>query len=137
MCWYPSAYPSPPGSKKFVCKTRSRRMKNWDPAMNGVARTTRVDVAKFAQTRSGMRQKDMPGARIGMMVTRKLSAVMLDEAHAHGPADAPPPRAPHAVRPAGCEGASLGGEEAREHDQPGDGKEPERERVQARERHVR
>ncbi len=30
-----------------------------------------------------MRQKDIPGARIVMMVTRKLSAVMIDEAPAH------------------------------------------------------
>src|SRR3954447_18228609 len=77
------AYPWPPGSKKFVCRTRSKRMKNCEPAMNGEARTTSVDVAKFAQTRSGMRQKDIPGARMVMMVTRKLRAVMIDDAPAH------------------------------------------------------
>ena len=51
--------------------------------MNGVASTTSSDVVKFAHTRSGMRQKVMPGARIVMMVTRKLSAVMIDDAPAH------------------------------------------------------
>ena len=51
--------------------------------MNGVARTTSVEVAKFAQTSSGMRQKVIPGARMVMIVTRKLSAVMIEDAPAH------------------------------------------------------
>ena len=51
--------------------------------MNGVAITTSSDVVKFAQTRSGMRQKVIPGARIVMIVTRKLSAVMIEDAPAH------------------------------------------------------
>ena len=38
---------------------------------------------KFAQTSSGMRQKVIPGARMVMIVTRKLSAVMIDDAPAH------------------------------------------------------
>ena len=58
-------------------------MKNCEPAMNGVAMTTSVEVAKFAQTSSGMRQNDIPGARIVMIVTRKLRAVMIDDAPAH------------------------------------------------------
>ena len=37
--------------------TRSNMTKNCEPAMNGVAITTSSDVVKFAQTRSGMRQK--------------------------------------------------------------------------------
>src|SRR5919197_6568976 len=57
--------------------------KNCEPAMNGVAITTRSEVVKFAHTRSGMRQKVIPGARIVMIVTRKLSAVMIDDAPAH------------------------------------------------------
>ena len=56
---------------------------NWEPAMNGVASTTSSDVVKFAQTSSGIRQKVIPGARIVMMVTRKLRAVRIDEAPAH------------------------------------------------------
>src|SRR3954462_13574193 len=48
--------------------------------MNGVAITTSSDVEKFAHTSSGMRQNDMPGARIVMIVTRKLSAVAIDDA---------------------------------------------------------
>ena len=51
--------------------------------MNGVAITTSSDVVKFAHTSNGMRQNVMPGARIVMMVTRKLSAVMIEEAPAH------------------------------------------------------
>src|ERR687885_353450 len=51
--------------------------------MNGVAMTTSSEVEKFAHTSSGMRQNDMPGARIVMIVTRKLSAVAIDEAPAN------------------------------------------------------
>src|SRR4029450_8728318 len=57
--------------------------KNCDPAMNGVAITTSSDVVKFAQTSSGMRQNVLPGARMVMIVTRKLSAVMIELAPAH------------------------------------------------------
>src|SRR5206468_12246807 len=73
----------PEGVKKSVCRTRSKKTKNCEPAMNGVAITTSREVVKFAHTRSGMRQKVMPGARIVMIVTRKLSAVMTDDAPAH------------------------------------------------------
>jgi hypothetical protein len=41
------------------------------------------DVVKFAQTSSGMRQKVIPGARMVMIVTRKLSAVAIEDAPAH------------------------------------------------------
>ena len=51
--------------------------------MNGVAMTTSSEVVKFAHTSSGMRQNVMPGARIVMIVTRKLSAVMIELAPAH------------------------------------------------------
>ena len=63
--------------------TRSNITKNCEPAMNGVAITTSSEVVKFAQTSSGMRQNVIPGARIVMIVTRKLSAVMIDDAPAH------------------------------------------------------
>src|SRR5258708_28512902 len=62
---------------------RSKKTKNCEPAMNGVAITTSSDVVKFAQTSSGMRQKVIPGARMVMIVTRKLSAVMIELAPAH------------------------------------------------------
>ena len=55
--------------------------KNCEPAMNGVAITTSSEVVKFAHTSSGIRQN--PGARIVMIVTRKLSAVRIDDAPAH------------------------------------------------------
>src|SRR6187431_3560918 len=83
MCWYPSAYPPSFGSKKLVCITRSNITKNWEAAMNGVAITTSSEVVKFAQTSNGMRQNVIPGARMVMIVTRKLSAVMIDDAPAH------------------------------------------------------
>src|SRR5215204_7353930 len=51
--------------------------------MNGVAITTSREVEKFAHTSSGMRQNDMPGARMVMMVTRKFSAVAIEEAPAN------------------------------------------------------
>src|SRR5438046_7630449 len=76
---------SPPceGSKKCVPSARSNSTKNCDPAMNGVAITTSSEVVKFAQTSSGMRQNVMPGARIVMIVTRKLSAVMIEDVPAN------------------------------------------------------
>ena len=69
--------------KNAVCITRSNITKNCEPAMNGVAITTSSDVVKFAHTSSGIRQNVMPGARMVMIVTRKLSAVRIDEAPAH------------------------------------------------------
>src|SRR3982751_3858331 len=51
--------------------------------MNGVASTTSREVVKFAHTSSGSRQNVIPGARIVMIVTRKLSAVMIELAPAH------------------------------------------------------
>ena len=51
--------------------------------MNGVAITTSSDVAKLAHTSKGIRKKLIPGARIVMIVTRKFSAVMIEEAPAN------------------------------------------------------
>src|SRR3954468_9398604 len=45
--------------------------------------TTRSEVEKFAHTSSGRRQKLMPGARMVMIVTRKFSAVAIDDAPAN------------------------------------------------------
>src|ERR687896_1216719 len=78
-----STSPLVDGSKKCVPSDRSSSTKNCEPAMNGVAITTSSEVVKFAQTSSGMRQKVIPGARIVMIVTRKLSAVAIDEAPAN------------------------------------------------------
>ena len=66
-------------SKKWKCIAVSSSTKNCEAAMNGVAMTTSSEVEKFAHTSSGMRKKLMPGARIVMIVTRKLSAVKIDE----------------------------------------------------------
>ena len=62
---------------------RSNMTKNCEPAMNGVAITTSSEVVKFAQTSSGMPPERHPGARMVMIVTRKLSAVMIELAPAH------------------------------------------------------
>src|SRR5450432_2981100 len=51
--------------------------------MNGVAITTSSEVEKFAHTSSGIRKNDIPGARIVMIVTRKFSAVAIDDAPAN------------------------------------------------------
>src|SRR5947209_7958163 len=83
MCWYISTSPPCDGSKKWVPSVRSSSTMNCEPAMNGVAMTTSSEVVKFAQASSGMRQNVMPGARIVMIVTRKLSAVAIDEAPAN------------------------------------------------------
>ena len=45
--------------------------------------TTSSEVEKFAHTSSGMRKNDMPGARMVMIVTRKFSAVAIDDAPAN------------------------------------------------------
>src|SRR5919109_3718415 len=76
---------SPPKAawKKLVLSARSNRTMNWTPAMNGVAATTSSEVERFAHTSSGRRQKFIPGARIVMIVTRKLSAVATDDAPAN------------------------------------------------------
>ena len=51
--------------------------------MNGVAMTTSSEVEKFAHTSSGIRKKHMPGARMVMIVTRKFSAVAIEDAPAN------------------------------------------------------
>ncbi len=81
--------------------------------MNGVAITTSSEVEKFAHTSSGMRKKLMPGARMVMIVTRKFSAVAIDEAPGELHADREEDLADRRVgrergvgRPAGREGAA-------------------------------
>src|SRR6201746_1794443 len=76
---------SPPAakSKKLVWRMRSKRALNGAPGMNGVAATTSSEVERLAQTSSGIRQKVIPGARMVMIVTRKLSAVAIEEAPAN------------------------------------------------------
>src|SRR3982750_4222350 len=51
--------------------------------MNGGAMTTSSEVEKFAHTSSGIRKKVIPGARMVMIVTRKFSAVAIDDAPAN------------------------------------------------------
>src|SRR5438876_10772219 len=83
MSTSPSTLLPRPVEKKLKPSARSSRTKNCEAAMNGVAMTTSSDVEKFAHTSSGMRKKLMPGARMVMMVTRKFSAVAIDDAPAN------------------------------------------------------
>src|SRR5215218_6426130 len=78
-----STSPERAALKKLKPSAYSSRMRNCDAAMNGVAMTTSSEVEKFAHTSSGMRQKDMPGARMVMIVTRKFSAVAIEDAPAN------------------------------------------------------
>ena len=70
-------------SKKWKCSAVSSSTKNCEAAMNGVAITTSSEVEKFAHTSSGIRKKLIPGARMVMIVTRKFSAVAIEEAPAN------------------------------------------------------
>src|SRR6202011_6361685 len=85
--WYMITLPFLPAptnaSKKWKPSARSSSTKNWEAAMNGVAITTSSEVEKFAHTSSGMRKKLIPGARMVMIVTRKFSAVAIDDAPAN------------------------------------------------------
>ena len=97
----------------------------------------------FAQTSSGMRQKFIPGARMVMIVTRKL----MRRGHRRPAGELHPEveerlaeRRPGGQRrvagPAGVE-RPTGQQEAADEQEAGEGQHPEAERVQARERHVR
>ena len=70
-------------SKKWKCSATSSSTKNCEAAMNGVAITTSSEVEKLAHTSSGIRKKLIPGARMVMIVTRKFSAVAIDDAPAN------------------------------------------------------
>src|SRR4028119_2140495 len=83
MCWYIRTSPPPAGSKKLKPSDRSKKTMNCETAMNGVAMTTSSDVEKFAHTSSGIRKKLIPGARMVMIVTRKFSAVAIEDAPAN------------------------------------------------------
>src|ERR1700749_2287091 len=74
------SFPAPTNAlKNWKPSARSSRTKNCEAAMNGVAITTSSEVEKFAHTSRGIRKKLIPGARIVMIVTRKLSAVKIEE----------------------------------------------------------
>ena len=78
-----STSPSFSARKKLKPSAQSKSTKNCDAATNGVAMTTSSDVEKFAHTSSGIRQNDMPGARMVMIVTRKFRAVAIEDAPAN------------------------------------------------------
>ena len=111
--------------------------------MKGVAAITSSEVARFAQTNSGIRQKVIPGARMVTIVTRKLSAARIEEKPANWTPmlkkRLPERRAGGERRvagPAGVEGAARD-QEARHEDDSRQDQQPEAERVQPRESHIR
>src|ERR687889_98166 len=55
----------------------------WAHTVKPSTTMTSSEVEKFAHTSSGMRKKLMPGARMVMIVTRKFSAVAMDDAPAN------------------------------------------------------
>ena len=63
--------------QKVFCSNRCQR------AMERKRNIARWLETGVAHTSSGIRQNDMPGARIVMIVTRKLSAVAIDDAPAN------------------------------------------------------
>ena len=72
-----------PGVEEVEAQRAVEQDEELEAATNGVAMTTSSDVEKFAHTSSGMRKKLMPGARMVMIVTRKFSAVAIDDALAN------------------------------------------------------
>ena len=108
--------------------------------MNGVPNTTSAEVVALAHTSSGMRQTVMPGARMVKIVTRKLIAVAIELAPTNWTptsnsvcAGAALDRERRVGGPAGGEGAE---ERADRHHQAARDEHPDRQGVQARERHV-
>ena len=137
-----STSPPLPASKKLKPSARSSRTKNCDAAMNGVAITTSSEVEKFAHTSSGMRKKLMPGARMVMIVTRKFSAVSIDEAPANctpivkniWPIGASVDSGAYAVQPVAND--PPGAKKLSSIIDPGQREQPVGQGVQPRERHV-
>lgn len=68
------------GEKKLVPAKRSSSISVKPPARKGVATRMMIEVARIAQTKSGICQMLMPGGRIFRIVTMKLTAPRIDEA---------------------------------------------------------
>src|SRR5216683_6395552 len=77
-----SGSPPPAGSKKVVPKLRSVSSIVIAPASTGSANSSRKAVTRIDHTKSGMRCKVMPGARILKIVVMKLIELMIDDAPA-------------------------------------------------------
>src|SRR5271170_8410317 len=78
MCSYSTALPPRVASKNGTLKTCSRKSAPTAAESATVAIMFISAVANVAQTNSGMRVQVIPGARILMIVTMKLSPVMVE-----------------------------------------------------------
>ena len=91
---------SPPaGLKKSVPMTRSKKVRNCEPAMNGVPNTTRAEVVAFAQTSSACARRSCSApcmVKIDQEVDRGHDRAGAGELDAH--------------LEEGLSGAALGGE---------------------------
>src|SRR6267143_5793578 len=81
-CRNNSGSPPPAGSKKVVPKLRSVSSIVIAPASTGSASSNRKAVTRIDHTKSGMRCKVIPGARMLKIVVMKLIELMIDEAPA-------------------------------------------------------
>jgi hypothetical protein len=74
-----AGWPPASGMKKTVPKNRSNNKRIMPTVSAGKARSTRNCVISTIQTKTGMRIRVMPGARMLMMVTTKLRAPKMDD----------------------------------------------------------
>ncbi len=130
------------GSKKTVPSWRSANTITSPAVSTGAARTTSSDVARMLQVKTGMRIIVMPGARIRRIVTMKLIPPRIEadptriSPTIHRSCPVPSCSDSGAIpRPPGGGRAPLR-EEPGEDRQSADRQQPERERVDPRERHV-
>src|SRR6266446_3830690 len=77
-----SGSPPPAGSKKVVPKLRSVSSIVIAPASTGSASSNKNAVTRIDHTKSGMRCRVMPGARMLKIVVMKLIELMIDDAPA-------------------------------------------------------
>ena len=77
-CCHSSGSPPAAGLKKCVPNRRSNSSWNSATVMIGIANTSRSCTTSLIQTNTGMRNSVMPGARMLMIVTMKLTAPAVD-----------------------------------------------------------
>jgi hypothetical protein len=81
-CWYSTGSPPPAGSKKLVLKLRSVSSIVIAPANTGRERRRRKVVTNTDHTNKGRRSKEIPGARILIIVVMKFIEAKIEDAPA-------------------------------------------------------
>ena len=134
--------PPLPGTKNDVPSCRSKNTISRPAVRTGAASTTSNDVARMLHVNTGIRIMVIPGVRIRRIVTMKLIPPRIDaRADDHQPDEPQVLARPElfgqrrVVRPP-RRGAAALREEAGQDRQAADGQQPERQRVDPRERHV-